>query len=194
MKNPPYKIWRPPMPPIPWVLAALYTEVKRQGSGVDHSSPSTADVKNKWSYNSTPRHALITKSRGKGRFHAFTELRLHCSVTHVIMKFSAFHDTWSFHIVLKGNLQSHRILSHVGAVQSRFVLWTILISSSHLCVRFPSRFFQSAFLQKPQFILQTGRFRDKSIFRKTLHAKKKICDDTNLNTWFTMKDTNNRVI
>jgi len=33
-------------PPIPSVLVALYAEVKRQGSGVDHLPQSTADVKN----------------------------------------------------------------------------------------------------------------------------------------------------
>jgi len=40
-------------PPIQWVAGALSLGVKRPGSEVDHSS-SSADVKNAWSYTSTP--------------------------------------------------------------------------------------------------------------------------------------------
>jgi hypothetical protein len=40
--------------PIQWVPGVLCREVKRPGSEADHSSPSSAEVKNAWSYTSTP--------------------------------------------------------------------------------------------------------------------------------------------
>jgi hypothetical protein len=46
-------LW-PTQPPTQWVSGALSLGVKRQGSEVDHSPPSRAEVKNAWSYNSTP--------------------------------------------------------------------------------------------------------------------------------------------
>jgi hypothetical protein len=41
-------------PPIQCVAEAFTPEVKRQGREADHSSPSSAEVKNAWSYTSTP--------------------------------------------------------------------------------------------------------------------------------------------
>jgi hypothetical protein len=41
-------------PPIQWVLGALSLVVKQLGHEVDHSPPSSAEVKNAWSYTSTP--------------------------------------------------------------------------------------------------------------------------------------------
>jgi hypothetical protein len=41
-------------PPIQWVPWALSLGVKWPGCEADHSPPSSADVKNAWSYNSTP--------------------------------------------------------------------------------------------------------------------------------------------
>jgi hypothetical protein len=44
----------PTQPPIQWVQGALYLGVKRPGRETDNSPPSSAEVKNAWSYNSTP--------------------------------------------------------------------------------------------------------------------------------------------
>jgi hypothetical protein len=44
----------PTQPPIQWVPGVLSLGVKRQGSEADHSHPSNAEVKNEWSYTSTP--------------------------------------------------------------------------------------------------------------------------------------------
>jgi hypothetical protein len=41
-------------PPIHWVPGALTPGVKWLGCEADHSSPSSAEVKNVWSYTSTP--------------------------------------------------------------------------------------------------------------------------------------------
>jgi hypothetical protein len=41
-------------PPILWVPGALTSGVKRPGREADHSPPSSAKVKNAWSYTSTP--------------------------------------------------------------------------------------------------------------------------------------------
>jgi hypothetical protein len=44
----------PTQPPIKWVPGALSLGVKRPGREADHSLPSSAEVKNAWSYTSTP--------------------------------------------------------------------------------------------------------------------------------------------
>jgi hypothetical protein len=44
----------PTHPPIYWVPGALSLGVKRPGREADHSPPSSAEVKNAWSYTSTP--------------------------------------------------------------------------------------------------------------------------------------------
>jgi hypothetical protein len=44
----------PSQPPIQWVPGALSLGVKRPGCESDHSPPSSAEVKNAWSYISTP--------------------------------------------------------------------------------------------------------------------------------------------
>jgi len=44
----------PTQPPIQWVSGALCLSVKRPGRETDHSPPFNADVKNVWSYTSTP--------------------------------------------------------------------------------------------------------------------------------------------
>jgi hypothetical protein len=44
----------PTQPPIQWVLGALSLGVKRPRREADHSSPSSTEVKNAWSYTPTP--------------------------------------------------------------------------------------------------------------------------------------------
>jgi hypothetical protein len=44
----------PTQPPIQWVPGFLSLGIKRPGSEADHSSPSSALIKNAWSYTSTP--------------------------------------------------------------------------------------------------------------------------------------------
>jgi hypothetical protein len=48
------KVVGPTQPPTQWVPGALSLGVKRPGSEADHSPPSSAEVKNAWSYTSTP--------------------------------------------------------------------------------------------------------------------------------------------
>jgi hypothetical protein len=45
---------RPTQPPVQWVPGSLSLVVKRPGREADHSPPSNAQVKNAWSYTSTP--------------------------------------------------------------------------------------------------------------------------------------------
>jgi hypothetical protein len=44
----------PTQPPNQWVPGYLSLGVKRPGRKADHSPPSSAEVKNAWSYTSTP--------------------------------------------------------------------------------------------------------------------------------------------
>jgi hypothetical protein len=58
----------PTQPPIQWVPGTLFLGVKRPDREVDHSPPSSAEVKNAWSYTSTPlmllRGVVLSKSTG----------------------------------------------------------------------------------------------------------------------------------
>jgi hypothetical protein len=58
-------------PPIQWVQGTLFLGVKRPGREADHSSPSTAEVKNAWSYTSSPQYVFmawcLVKHRGQGQ-------------------------------------------------------------------------------------------------------------------------------
>jgi hypothetical protein len=49
----------PIQPPIQWVSGALSLGVKRPGREADHSPPSSAEVKNAWSYTSTTQYAFM---------------------------------------------------------------------------------------------------------------------------------------
>jgi hypothetical protein len=50
---------RPTQPPIQWVPGALSLGVKWPGRKADHSPSSIAEVKNAWSYTSTPQYAFM---------------------------------------------------------------------------------------------------------------------------------------
>jgi hypothetical protein len=54
------RLWGPSslQPPIQWVPGALFLAVKRPRLEADHSPPSSAEVKNAWSYTSTPPISL----------------------------------------------------------------------------------------------------------------------------------------
>jgi hypothetical protein len=46
-------------PPIQWVPGALSLGVKRPGREADHSPPSIVEVKNAWSYTTTPQYVFM---------------------------------------------------------------------------------------------------------------------------------------
>jgi hypothetical protein len=48
----------PTQPPIQRVPGALSPELKRQGREADHSLPTSAEVKKRWIYTSTPPYAF----------------------------------------------------------------------------------------------------------------------------------------
>jgi hypothetical protein len=49
----------PTQPPIQWVPGALSLGLKRPGREADHSLPSCSEVKNVWSYTSTPQYVFM---------------------------------------------------------------------------------------------------------------------------------------
>jgi hypothetical protein len=55
----PDRLLRSTQPPIQWVPGALSPGVKRPGRGVDHSPPTSAEVKKMWIYTSTPTYAFM---------------------------------------------------------------------------------------------------------------------------------------
>jgi hypothetical protein len=54
------RIFSSPNCPIQWVPGALSSGVKRPGREVDHSPPTSAEVKKMWIYTSTPSYAFMT--------------------------------------------------------------------------------------------------------------------------------------
>jgi hypothetical protein len=46
-------------PPIQWVLGALLQGLKQQGHDVDHSPPTSTEVKETWIITSTPPYAFM---------------------------------------------------------------------------------------------------------------------------------------
>jgi len=64
---------RPTQPPIPRVPGALSLEVKQPGCEVNHSPPSSAEVKNVWGYTSIPPihlHGMVL-SLAQGQLYLF---------------------------------------------------------------------------------------------------------------------------
>jgi hypothetical protein len=61
----------PTQPPIQWVPGALSLGVKRLRCEADHSPPCSAEVKNEWSYTSTPPICLhgVVLSLGQGQLY-----------------------------------------------------------------------------------------------------------------------------
>jgi len=65
----------PTQPPIQWVSGAISLGVKPPGSEADHSPPSSAEVKNAWSYTSTSpirfHGVVLSMARGKIYLHLY---------------------------------------------------------------------------------------------------------------------------
>ena len=59
----PYRLWDPLSPLIKGFRGLRPRGVKRQGHELEHSSPSSAEVKNKWIYTSTLSYAFIACTR-----------------------------------------------------------------------------------------------------------------------------------
>jgi hypothetical protein len=49
----------PSQPPIQWIPGAFSLGIKWLGREPDHSPPSNAEVKNAWSYTSTPQYVFM---------------------------------------------------------------------------------------------------------------------------------------
>jgi hypothetical protein len=64
----------PTQPPMQWVQGVLSPGVKRPGREADHSPPSSAEVKNAWSYTSTPQYAFIAwcSVEAQGQLYPYT--------------------------------------------------------------------------------------------------------------------------
>jgi hypothetical protein len=69
----------PIQPPIQWVSGAVSMGVKRPGREAEHLPPSSAEVKNAWSYTSTQQYTFIAWCLVKNK-HKATLLTLWCFV------------------------------------------------------------------------------------------------------------------
>jgi hypothetical protein len=59
----------PPCPDRLWVPEALFLGVKRPGREANHSSSSSADIKNAWSYTSAPNTPSWCRAQLKKKEH-----------------------------------------------------------------------------------------------------------------------------
>jgi hypothetical protein len=65
----------PTQPPIQWVLGTLSLGAKRPGREADPSPPSSAEVKNAWSYTSSPPihlHSVVQVKNAQGQLYFLT--------------------------------------------------------------------------------------------------------------------------
>jgi hypothetical protein len=72
------------------VPGTLSLGVKRPGPEADHSPPSSAEVKNAWSYTSTPQYVFMTWYLVKHRDN-FTNFTFY--FTHIVQKTATWNDT-----------------------------------------------------------------------------------------------------
>jgi hypothetical protein len=101
----------PTQPPIQWVPGALTLGIKRPGLEADHSPPSSAEVKNAWSYTSTPPVRLHGGAQLKYRDNfTFTHYRTMQLNTSVLIVEPRFHH-------MNVNVDNHNqpLVQKVGA-------------------------------------------------------------------------------
>jgi hypothetical protein len=82
----PDQLWDPPKPPIQFVPGALSLEVKWPGCEADHSPPSSADVKNAWSYTSSPQYAFMAWCSDEAQGQLYLYAHKHISNTRYSIK------------------------------------------------------------------------------------------------------------
>jgi hypothetical protein len=64
----------PTQPPIPREPASISSGLKLQGREADHSTPSSAEFKNVWSYTSTPPYVFMARCLIKHREHIYLSM------------------------------------------------------------------------------------------------------------------------
>jgi hypothetical protein len=108
----------PTQPPIQWVREALSLGVKRPGREADHSPPPSAEVKNAWSYTSTPHYAFmawcLVKHRDMDGCY-FEKLR----VTQLVKIFPAYYRTRRFITVFT---TAHPLVSNLSQMSQTQIL------------------------------------------------------------------------
>jgi hypothetical protein len=73
-------LW-PTQPPIQWVPGAISLGVKRPVREADHTPPSSAEVKNAWSYTSSPQYAFMAWCSVKQKIREENkQLKLGCDI------------------------------------------------------------------------------------------------------------------
>jgi hypothetical protein len=92
----------PTQPPIQWVTWALSLGIKRPGREADHSPPTSAEIKNAWSYTSTAQFAFVAwclVKKAQGQLYLLHILRSFIQVL-VVFVFPTFlsnqHFAWGF--------------------------------------------------------------------------------------------------
>jgi hypothetical protein len=84
----------PKQSPIQWILGSLFLGVKRPGREADHSPPSSAKVKNVWSYTSTLQYVFIALCLAMQRYNFTFYLLLY--QVHRLCKVDICHDNFEW--------------------------------------------------------------------------------------------------
>jgi hypothetical protein len=104
----------PTQPPIQWVPGALFLGVKRPGRETDHSLPSGAEVKNEWSYTSTPQY--VFKRRRVKMFNPDTPAHVICVLYNFPDIHFIIHFTYSMSDAAQPLTRRIRGVGHVARI------------------------------------------------------------------------------
>jgi len=125
----PDRVSRPTQPPIPWVKGALSLGVKRLGREANRSLPSSAEVKNAWSYTSTLPvclHGVVLslkkKAQGQLYFLDLSEMTLEFR-NFVTFQTGTFHadfvDTYVIYLCTKFHTPSSNIPHYLSPLNRK---------------------------------------------------------------------------
>jgi hypothetical protein len=109
----------PTQPPIQWIPGALSLGVKRPGREADHSSQSSAEVKNAWRYTSTPQYAIMAWCSVKAQGQLYLYFPLCVPPLKLFNQFTGIHETFYEHCTTGG----HTIQEYFNFLQSVTTTW-----------------------------------------------------------------------
>jgi hypothetical protein len=119
----------PTKPPIQWITGSFSLGVKRPGREADHSPPSSAEVKNVWSYTNTPQYAFMAwcSVKAQGLVYLYQDTY----IEPISAEFSYFQNSRLL------NSYSHANMSAMCLnINGNHFLKIFSVTSSHGCLRF----------------------------------------------------------
>jgi hypothetical protein len=117
----------PTQPPIQWLPAALYRGVKRPGREADHSPPSSAKVKNVWSYTFTSQYGFKVWCTVEKRRDSFAFTFSRYTTKKITLKECIY---ISPNVVRFMKPRKIRLMEHVARMENVIYAYRILVGKS----------------------------------------------------------------